>query len=127
MIDEKKIRQKASDEEVTHFTTSIAVFKDDKLLVAALIATPLICLLLGVLARVLSPHTLNDDGADWDRLYPYFSLTLGLIGSILGSVIGIVMTAILQKSKYRNYVVIGYLLPPSISILYILYIIILNI
>ena len=38
MIDEKEMRQKASDEEVTHFTTGIAVFKDGKLLVVRRVA-----------------------------------------------------------------------------------------
>lgn len=33
MIDEKAIRQKALEDNVTHFTTGVAVFKDNKLLV----------------------------------------------------------------------------------------------
>ena len=91
-----------------------------------LFATPVICLLLGILGRAISDHELNDDGTDWSMVLPWLGFILGLTGSAIGLALGVLTAFLTQRSKLQSYVQYAYLLPASIAILYMLYILVLN-
>ncbi len=92
-----------------------------------LVASPVICILIGLVAKAVSGHQLNDDGTNWSLALPYLGFILGLIGSLIGLVVGTIIASLTRKSKSNNYALCGYLLPASLPILYMLYALALNI
>jgi hypothetical protein len=98
-----------------------SVQKQNRIISLSLIATPIICLLLGVLGRLASTHELNDDGADFSLILPHFGFIIGLAGSLIGLVIGALTASLTPKSNRHNYALYAYLLPASASILIMLF------
>jgi hypothetical protein len=110
------------------YTSGMATKKQQTTIISlSLIAAPIVCLLLGVLGRTMSSHELNDDGADWSLVLSYVGLVVGLAGSLIGLVIVALTTFLTRKSGQSKHAIYGYLLPPSLAILFMCYVLTLNI
>ncbi|MEK7594070.1 MAG: hypothetical protein AAB436_00310 [Patescibacteria group bacterium] len=98
--------------------------QQNKIIYLSLIATPVICLLLGLMALLnsklyTSNHPLlNDDGSNWSILLPYIGVIYGLIGSVSGLVLGTITAHLMRRSKKQNYALYAYLLPAAVPIIY---------
>ncbi len=105
----------------------ISVQRQTRIVSLSLIATTTICLLIGLLIRVVSSHKIsNADGYDWSLIMPYVGLLVGLLGSGLGLIVGAITTYLTRKSERRNIALYGYLLPAILPIPYMVTLLVLN-
>ena len=91
----------------------------------ALMGPPILCALLGLFGRAYLKHGPDADGADLSRIWPYFGLGLGCIGSVVGLAVAMIVGSIVtQQAKRRKLVLYSYMVPVSIAFVYMTYILV---